>query len=76
MNLARHLTVADYSVANVANPRWLTDKAYVDSKTSIDTSAKTPTSTGISGQVSYNSGFKYTCVATNVWVREAVDTSW
>jgi hypothetical protein len=42
----------------------------------IDTTVKTPTSTGISGQVSYNSGFKYTCVATNVWVREVVDTSW
>ena len=42
----------------------------------IDTTAKTPTSTGVSGQVSYNTGFKYTCVATNTWVREAVDVSW
>ena len=67
---------ANYALANVGNPRWITDKEYVDSKTSIGTSVKTPTSTGISGQVSYNSGFKYTCVATNVWVREVVDTSW
>ena len=65
---------ADYS-ANYTN-RSLVDKEYVDNTHSIGTTAKTPTSTGIVGQVSYNSGFKYTCVATNTWVREAVDTTW
>ena len=42
----------------------------------FDNTVKAPTSVGVVGQKSYNSGFKYTCVATDTWVREAVDTSW
>ena len=46
------------------------------SSLSIGTTSKTPSSIGSKGQVSYNSSFKYTCVDTDTWVREAVDTTW
>lgn len=57
-------------------PNHIPSEARIISALAVDTAVKTPTSTGISGQQSYNSGFLYTCVATDVWVREAVDTSW
>ena len=36
----------------------------------------TATSTGTIGQVKYDSTYLYYCVATNTWVRHAIDTSW
>jgi len=46
--------------------------------TDLDTSspAPTPTGTGVKGQRIYNSGYMYECIATNTWVRSAVETTW
>lgn len=38
--------------------------------------AKTPSSTGRKGEMSYNSGYLYLCTDTDTWVRTAVETSW
>lgn len=35
----------------------------------------TSTSTGITGQVAYNSNYVYICVATNTWIRANIQTS-
>ena len=34
----------------------------------------TATSTGIAGQIAYDSGFLYICIQTNVWKRVAIST--
>jgi hypothetical protein len=34
-----------------------------------------PTSTGIKGQMFYEDGYEYNCVATNVWTRKCVETA-
>lgn len=39
-------------------------------------SAPTPTGTGLKGQRYYSSGYLYECVATNTWIRAAVETTW
>lgn len=40
------------------------------------TAAPTPTGTGLKGQRFYSSGYMYECVATNTWIRTAVETTW
>lgn len=42
----------------------------------IGTTAKTPTSVGKKRELSYNGGFLYICIDTNVWTRVAVQTTW
>lgn len=39
-------------------------------------STPTPTGTGLKGQRHYSSGYMYECVATNTWVRIAVEATW
>ena len=36
----------------------------------------TPTSTGIKGQKAYGGNYLYECVAANIWVRSAVESTW
>jgi hypothetical protein len=36
----------------------------------------TPTSTGTKGEVRYDTTHAYICVATNVWIRAGIETSW
>ncbi len=49
-----------------------------DTSKAIDTTsgAPTPTSTGVKNQRIYNGGYMYECIATNTWIRHAVETTW
>lgn len=49
---------------------------YTPSFISDSITVPTPTSTGVKGEIRYIGSFKYECIATNTWVRVAVDTTW
>ena len=68
----------DYSTQGITDfgDRWIPDIGWINSKFATQIGIKTPTSTGSPGETSYDSGFLYTCVATDTWVRHAVDTTW
>lgn len=56
--------------------RYLTDYQVVS--TLVDPIPDTPTSSGangIKGQIKYDSSYVYICVATNTWIRAAIDNS-
>jgi hypothetical protein len=55
---------------------YITD-AWVDTNTSIPLAGPAPlhpNSTGTTGQIAYDSGYVYICVATNTWKRSALST--
>jgi len=47
-----------------------------DALTLVEGSDLTPTSTGTKGQVVHDSDYLYVCVATDTWIRSAVEVSW
>jgi hypothetical protein len=51
---------------------WL-DDFYIEQFTTPPT---TPTTTGVKGQLAYDGVYLYNCIATNTWVRHAVETDW
>ena len=71
-----------YLVQNNVSKRISTSSLALSLSTSIATlnitsgTVATATSTGTIGQVKYNGSYIYFCVATNTWVRHAIDTSW
>lgn len=42
---------------------------------SSSSTVPTPTSVGVRGEVRYNDNYKYECIATNTWIRIAINTS-
>jgi len=56
------------------NSTKIATTAYIDGqKVSVP---GTPTSTGVTGQWAYGSGYEYRCVATDTWIRKVVGTTW
>lgn len=64
----------DLSSANASNPRWLTDKSFVETVSAKTAVPSTATSPGTAGEIRTGAGFIYVCTATDVWQRVAIAT--
>lgn len=62
-------------VATTTDAQTLTNKTLTSPKITSGNAPATSTSTGVAGQVEWDSGYVYICVATNTWKRAAL-SSW